>query len=77
MKHVTPIFNADERLMYQLGKRDTVAETLMLVRLKGEREALRDIAEQLIKSDEECPNPHAKWYLENHLENPRDTPLTT
>ena len=55
-----------ESLWHQLGKRDAVAETLMLVRLNGERAALREIAEQLLKSDEEHPNPHAKWYLENH-----------
>ena len=53
----------EPKLLHQLGKRDAIAEMFMLVRLKGERTALRLIAEQLINSDTENPNPHAKWYL--------------
>jgi hypothetical protein len=40
----------------------------VLVRLNGERKALRTVARQLLDSDKENPNPHAKWYLENHHE---------
>ena len=56
----------DQNIFYKLGKRDAVAQSLMLVRDKGERAALRELAQQLIASDKANPNPHAKWYLENH-----------
>ncbi len=53
---------------HALGKRDALAEVLMLVRLHGEVKALRGIADALIKSDPVYHNPHAVWYLKNHLE---------
>ena len=52
--------------IYKIGKRDTVAQILMLVRDVGERKALTIIAKELINSDKENPNCHAKWYLDNH-----------
>ncbi len=53
---------------HALGKRDALADVLILVRQHGEVKALRGIAEVLIKADPDYPNPHAKWYLENHPE---------
>lgn len=55
----------DQTMWYQLGKRDAVVETFMLIRTKGERQALHEIA-KLLNSDSENLNPHAKWYLENY-----------
>jgi len=42
-------------LAYQLSKRDLLASVLMLVRLNGERKALRAVARQLLDSDKENP----------------------
>ena len=51
----------------QLGKRDALAETFMRIKMKGERTALREIAEELHMA---CQNPHAIWYLQNHEKHP-------
>lgn len=56
----------EHKLWYEIGKRDAFVQVLMLVRLKGEHHALDKIAQELSNSDKENPNPHAKWYLENH-----------
>ena len=57
----------EHQVWYRVGKRDAVAETFMAIRSKGsERAVLIQLASQLLKADEENPNPHAKWYLANH-----------
>ena len=56
----------EAQLFRNIGQRDCAATILMRVRLKGERSALMEMAQELIQSDLENPNPHAKWYIENH-----------
>jgi hypothetical protein len=57
----------DRKMLYNLGRLDGYAEVLTLVWSKGERAALREIAEQLLKVSGANPHPHAKWYLEQQL----------
>ena len=55
----------NENTFYELGKRDAVAEILMMVRMKdGDASAvLHELANSLLKIEPE--HPHAIWIIEN------------
>lgn len=55
--------SSENQVYYRLGKRDAVAETLMLVRERGERAALLQLADELLTLQPE--HPHALWVKEN------------
>lgn len=55
----------ENQFLYTLGNVDAIAKLFMHIRLKGEKETLREVAEQLIARDKDDPNPHAVWYLKN------------
>ena len=55
-----------ELLIYNVGRYDAIVGLFMSIRSDGERKALRDIAKELLELDKNNPNPHVKWYLENH-----------
>jgi hypothetical protein len=52
--------------IYDFGRRDAIANLFLLIRQNGEKATLKDLAEQLVKSDPVNPNCHAQWYLETH-----------
>lgn len=56
-------------IYHKLGKRDAVAEILMMARDTNPNEVLREMARQLLEVDKE--HPHAKWVLANILTNPK------
>lgn len=51
---------------YKIGKRDAACEIFMTIRTNGERNALREVALEVVKSGGLDPNPHAVHYLKTH-----------
>jgi len=51
--------------IYNIAKRDAVAEILMTIRLKGGdiKLVIQDLADQLLEHDSN--HPHAKWIKDN------------
>lgn len=54
----------DRLVFYNIGRRDAIAEALMMVRAMGRDSALEELSKQLLSIDPEHPNPHAAWFLE-------------
>lgn len=59
---------ANPSIYHAIGKLDAAAEILLLVRNKGERAALRELATQLNAASPTGKHCHAEWYLEQHPE---------
>ena len=51
----------DANVFYQIGRRDAIAEVLMLFRMNGDR-AIVELAKELLRVLPD--HPHAKWVLE-------------
>lgn len=53
-----------EKIFYALGRVDQMANILMEVRVNGERKALLELSEELLKIKPD--HPHALKYLEEY-----------
>ena len=59
-----PTSKQESEIFYALGKRDAVAEILMMIRIENGNlnKVIQDIAEQLLAVDKE--HTHAKWIVD-------------
>jgi hypothetical protein len=58
----------EPKVFHSLGQRDALAGLFALIRLKGEKAALMEVAAEYQKAFGD--NPHVKWYTESQSESP-------